>query len=195
MRLLLSLLMILTLAACESGAPTDKTSKSADKTAPPPSVIVEPSTMAAQPTSNSPGEAMERFYEAYLEMPHAGLPNESERKKLEAIVTPALNDLIKAAISADAGRPAAKKFRGDPFSANPAGASAVDRGGSCNWGGGMDGGVCSPVLSNGAVTWKDQLLTAEAPDWRVSDIVFDGAGGAGFRTGKLSELLKAIAGN
>lgn len=162
--------------------------------APPGTGNTAPDTAEPAPTGgNAPPEAEKRFYDAYKTIGHAGLPSTDDRKKLQPFITPELNQLLKDAITADTARVSSARFKGDPFTANPAGATSIDLGSSCNWGGGYDGGICFPVLSNASETWKDQALVAEKPVWLVSDIVY-GGNKPGDNQGRLTDLLKTIIG-
>lgn len=143
--------------------------------------------------SNTPPAAALRFYEDYATLKHTGLPGEADRLMLQAQLTPALDQLLEAAIVADARRPASKRFKGDPFSANPSAAASFTRP-WCNW---SNTGDCHPTLTNPAETWNDVVLVNDIDvhgQWRVGDIEFHGTK-AGDRAGKLSDLLKQIAGN
>jgi hypothetical protein len=157
--------------------------------APPP---VEPAKAPAYTDpANTPGAVAKRFYEAYATLHHSGLPTEAERLMLQDQLTPSLSQLLKAAIAADAARPPSKRFKGDPFTANPKGATTVNSG-WCNW---SDTGDCHPDLTNAAETWHDIVLVNDVEvhgKWRVSDVEYNGTR-SGDRLAKLSDTLKGIA--
>jgi len=169
----------------------------APTTAPPPNSN-PPQTPPPPDDGNSPGGVVARFYETYKTIGHSGLPSEADRVRLAPHLTPTLNQLLKKAITADAARAPSTRFSTDPFTANPAGATSINPG-WCDWGGTETptSGICHPELTNASETWKDLPLVDDAEtagSWRVSDIEYHGTL-AGDRTGKLSDLLKRLAGN
>lgn len=152
-------------------------------------------TAASEPdASAAPRAAAEAFYRTYLQLrPTAGLPNATQRLRLRAHFSPALDAAFNAAAKAeqDSQRQGGGPLQeGDVFTSLGEGAGNASIG-ECQ----PDGPrfVCAARLTAGqGVEWQDRILLTRTPaGWRVDDISYGGRFANG-NFGTLKDLLTIL---
>ena len=155
---------------------------------------------ATRPTSEAEARAAtEAFYRTYLQIRAMGIPNATQRGRLRAHLSPALEAALVGAAQAEQAHRAASGpaepplHEGDLFSAAQEGArTAVVQG--CEMAG--DRAVCTVQLGRdeggSRLEWQDMLTLARTPlGWRLDDVAYGPQGAVG-NFGTLRALLTVL---
>jgi hypothetical protein len=152
------------------------------------------------PGKGSPEAAVKSFYEAYLEIQPAGVPDEGGREKLHPLVSETLDKLLTDAAKAEADHAHRSQgedpplAEGDIFSSLFEGATSYQII-SCAPEG--PAARCTVALTGGGedkdeVKWQDRIrLVAAKGGWVVDDIAYGGNWDFGPK-GSLQAVLKAV---